>query len=97
MLADEAKFYRALGDETRLLIVKSLLENDSCACDFTTMTKKDQTTVSRHLKVLVEAGVLKNEKRGRNVVYSVKDDETRSLLLNMGMKPIKMLHSCCTK
>ena len=34
--------------------------------------KKDQTTVSKHLKVLVEAGILKYEKQGRNVIYSIK-------------------------
>ena len=72
MLENKVKFFKALGDETRLTILSYLLEHSYCACDFISLTEKDQTTVSKHLKVLVEAGVLKYEKRGRNVIYSIK-------------------------
>lgn len=92
MIKNKVKFFKALGDETRLKIVKYLLSHEHCACDFTSMTKKDQTTISRHLKVLVGAGILKYEKRGRNIIYSIKDDEIKKRLLNFGIKGIK---SCC--
>jgi len=92
MIKNKVKFFKALGDETRLSIVKYLLNNKYCACEFTSMTKKDQTTISRHLKVLVEAGILKYEKKGRNIIYSIKDDEIKKVLLNFRIKGVK---SCC--
>lgn len=92
MVGNKVKFFKALGDETRLSIVRYLLSNDFCACEFTSMTKKDQTTVSRHLKILVEAGILKYKKDGRNIIYSIKNDEIKNSLINFGIKGIK---SCC--
>jgi len=92
MIKNKVKFFKALGDETRLRIVKYLLDHEYCACDFTSMTKKDQTTISRHLKVLVEAGILKYEKKGRNIIYNIRDNEVKKALLNFGIKGIK---SCC--
>lgn len=92
MVKNKVKFFKALGDETRLRIVKYLLDHEYCACDFTSMTKKDQTTISRHLKVLVEAGILKYEKKGRNIIYSIRDNGVKKALLNFGIKGIK---SCC--
>jgi len=86
------KIFKALGDETRIKIVGYLLSKDICACDFTSMTEKDQTTISRHLKVLVEAGILKFEKHGRNVIYSIKNDKVKKMLLDFGLKGGK---NCC--
>jgi len=92
MVKNKVKFFKALGDETRLKIVRYLLNHEYCACDFTSMTKKDQTTVSRHLKVLVEAGILKYKKNGRNIIYSINDVHVKNVLLNFGIKGIR---SCC--
>ena len=92
MVKDKAKFFKALGDETRLKIAGCLLNQDICACEFTSMTKKDQTTVSRHLKVLVEAGILKYEKKGRNIIYSIKDKNVKKVLQDFGIKRIKSCH-----
>ena len=92
MLDSKVKFFKALGDETRLTILSYLLEHSYCACDFSSLTKKDQTTVSKHLKVLVEAGILKYEKQGRNIIYSIKNREIECLLLSLGVQDIK---PCC--
>ncbi len=91
-MKEKAKFFKALGDESRLRIVSYLLKEDYCACDFTSGIDKDQTTISRHLKILVEAGILKYEKKGRNIIYSIKDEETKKFLKNMGIPDVK---SCC--
>ncbi|HIH92814.1 TPA: winged helix-turn-helix transcriptional regulator [Methanosarcina acetivorans] len=92
MLGSKVKFFKALGDETRLTILSYLLEHSYCACDFSSLTKKDQTTVSKHLKVLVEAGILKYERQGRNIIYSIKNEEIRDLLVSLGIRDIK---PCC--
>jgi ArsR family transcriptional regulator len=94
MINSKVKFFKALGDETRLTILSYLLEHSYCACDFSSLTKKDQTTVSKHLKVLVEAGIFKYEKRGRNIIYSIKNEETNYLLLSLGIRDIK---PCCDR
>ena len=90
---DKVKFFKALGDETRLQIVGYLLMTDHCACDFTSGINKDQTTISRHLKILVEAGILKYEKEGRNIIYSIRNRDVRNLLVNMG---IECMSQCCS-
>ncbi|TAL11225.1 MAG: transcriptional regulator [Chloroflexota bacterium] len=60
----------ALADPVRLNIVRQLAECDGiCACDFTDSCDVSQPTVSHHLKVLREAGVVHSEKRGSQVYY----------------------------
>ena len=80
---NQAIFFKALGDETRLRIVRCLLEQESCACDFSKIAQKDQSTISRHLKILVEAKILKYKKDGRNIIYSIKDEKVRKMLANL--------------
>jgi ArsR family transcriptional regulator len=91
VLSDNVKLFRALGDETRLTIVGYLLREEHCACDFHAVNK-DQTTVSRHLKVLHEAGVVRFEKQGRKVVYRISSPEMRERLRAMG---IEEQDACC--
>jgi ArsR family transcriptional regulator len=88
----KAKFFRALGDETRLRIVGYLLNKECCACEFNSGINKDQTTISRHLKTLVEAGILKYEKDGRNIIYSIRDEEIKHFLEKLGIESVEM---CC--
>ncbi len=89
---EKARFFKSLGDETRLRIISYLLKEDCCACYFTSGINKDQTTISRHLKILVEAGILKYEKNGRNVIYSIKDEKVKNLLKNLGIQGTEY---CC--
>ncbi|MHB0871051.1 MAG: ArsR/SmtB family transcription factor [Chloroflexota bacterium] len=70
-----AKLFKALGDETRLNIVKQLSEQgEVCACDLACCDLA-QPTVSHHLKVLREAGLVKTEKRGLWVHYSLNREK----------------------
>ena len=84
----DVKFFKALGDETRICIVRCLLNQEQCACNFTSTASKDQTTISRHLKVLVDAGILKYEKNGRKIIYSIKDNDVKEVLLHLGLEPL---------
>lgn len=60
----------ALADPVRLNIVRQLADCDGiCACDFTDSRDVSQPTVSHHLKVLREAGVVTSERRGSQVYY----------------------------
>ncbi|MBD3414444.1 MAG: metalloregulator ArsR/SmtB family transcription factor [Candidatus Aminicenantes bacterium] len=95
MIKDKVNFFKALGNETRLRIVRYLLDHEYCACDFTSLAEKDQTTVSRHLKVLVEADILKYKRNGRNNIYSIKNNQVKKALQNFGIKEIKGTKKCC--
>jgi DNA-binding transcriptional ArsR family regulator len=68
----------ALADPVRLSIVRQLASaDDVCACDFTECCTVSQPTISHHLKVLREAGVVVSERRGTNIVYSLSPDFSR--------------------
>lgn len=67
---DDARLLKALADETRLGIVLQLRERgDVCQCDFVACCTVAQPTVSHHLRVLRDAGVVEAEKRGVWVHY----------------------------
>lgn len=67
----------ALADPVRLSIVRQLATaSDVCACDFTECCSVSQPTVSHHLKVLREAGVVVSERKGTNIIYSLAPDFT---------------------
>lgn len=93
MIEEKARFFKALGDKTRLIIIGCLLKHDHCACDFSEIAGKDQTTISRHLRILTEAGILRYEKDGRYVVYSIKDDKMKETLEKCGVEKVD---SCCS-
>jgi DNA-binding transcriptional ArsR family regulator len=62
----------ALADPTRLEIVRQLAGSaEVCACDFTECCGVSQPTVSHHLKVLRDAGVVTSERRGTWVFYRI--------------------------
>ena len=69
-LTEGARLFRALADETRYAIVRQLRERgEVCACDFVACCAVAQPTVSHHLKILREAGLVTTDKRGLWVYY----------------------------
>lgn len=69
-----ADFLRAAADPLRLRVLSFLGQTpggEACACDFAALTDVSQPTVSHHLKVLRDAGVLASERRGTWVWYSI--------------------------
>ncbi len=70
---DLATVFKALADPVRLRILSALIAADGqiCACDFVAVAAKSQPTVSHHLRVLREAGLIESERRGTWVWYAV--------------------------
>ena len=63
----------ALNDETRLTILRFIDENGAvCVCDIEQSFGMIQSRISRHLKILKEAGFLKVERKGRWAYYSIR-------------------------
>lgn len=68
-IAEQAKIFKALGHPSRLLMVDALKDGEKCVCDLQQLVGDDMSTVSKHLSVLREAGVVFSEKRGTNIYY----------------------------
>jgi ArsR family transcriptional regulator len=72
---DGARLFKALGDATRLAILRQLREQgEVCACDFVAGCDVGQPTVSHHLKVLREAGLVRGERRGLWIYYRIEPE-----------------------
>ncbi len=72
LIAARAKVFKALGHPNRLMMVDALSQGEQCVCELQRLVGKSVSTVSKHLAVLKEAGVICDEKRGLNVYYSLK-------------------------
>jgi DNA-binding transcriptional ArsR family regulator len=72
--------FKALGSETRLKIIKTLMIKEHNVTDLTKISGKDQTTVSRHLANLQQANLITQRKIGRNVIYSISNSEIMNWL-----------------
>ena len=73
-LASLAEQFKALGDETRLGLMMAVAASDgaeACVCDLTPDTGLAQSTVSHHLKLLVDSGLLERTQRGKWAYYSL--------------------------
>ncbi len=71
-LAAKARIFKALGHPTRLFIVEELAAGERCVCEFVEMIDADVSTISKHLAVLREAGVVESDKRGLQVFYRLR-------------------------
>jgi ArsR family transcriptional regulator len=85
----DVRFLAALADPVRLSIIRQIAACDDsvCACDFVECCTVSQPTVSHHLKVLREAGVVTSERQGTNIVYSLAPDfERRWAAIGAGLR-----------
>ena len=84
-----AQLIKALGDPTRIQLlemIRTAPERAACVCDLTGPLGLSQPTISHHLKVLTDVGLLDRERRGAWAWYSVRDDragETARLVADL--------------
>jgi ArsR family transcriptional regulator, arsenate/arsenite/antimonite-responsive transcriptional repressor len=77
-----AQGFTALADPVRLQVLSILAassEGEVCVCDFVGPLGKSQPTVSHHMKILVEAGLVHGERRSKWVYYSLDRDRLAEL------------------
>ncbi len=75
-----ADIFKALSDETRLRIVDMLSCSELSACDILQSFSLSQSTLSYHMKILVEAGVVKSRREGLWTRYSINEERFDELL-----------------
>lgn len=77
-----ALLFKALADPTRVKLVSLIAATtarEACICDLTEPVGLTQPTVSHHMKVLADAGLVTREQRGKWAYYRVDDDALRAV------------------
>jgi len=72
LLNARAGVLKAMAHPTRLFIIEELEKEERCVCDLTGQIGADVSTVSKHLSVLKQAGIVRDDKRGNQVFYSLR-------------------------
>ncbi len=87
LLYDLADLFKVFSDTTRIKILFSLMGRELCVADIAEETGSTQSAVSHQLRTLKQAHLVKFERDGRNIVYSLADDHVYTML-NQGMSHI---------
>jgi len=78
--------FKALGEETKHKILKSLLSGELCACKIPQKIGRTQPNTSMHLAKLVEWGLITSRRKGKMILYSIKDDRIKLIFQLIGKR-----------
>ncbi|WP_419785597.1 ArsR/SmtB family transcription factor [Pseudodesulfovibrio sp.] len=67
-----AEVMKSLAHPSRLMMIDELSRGERCVCELQALVGHDISTVSKHLRVLKDAGVVIDERRGKQVFYRLK-------------------------
>lgn len=70
--AERATVMKAMAHPSRLMMIDELSRGERCVCDLQTLVGHDMSTVSKHLAVLKKAGIVFDERRGKQIYYRLK-------------------------
>jgi len=76
----KAKLFRGLGDSTRLSILELLHDGEKSASEIVRDTDHSQSNVSNHLSCLLDCGLVKNRREGKNIIYSLRNKKVSKIL-----------------
>ena len=65
------KLFKALGDENRIQILRLLQSGEKCGCDLLEKLNISQSTLSHHMKILCDVGIVLSRKEGKWIYYSI--------------------------
>ena len=74
---ENARVFKALCDENRLMILEMLQSGEKCACILLEKLAITQPTLSHHMKVLLESGIVTPRKEGKWTHYSINESGSR--------------------
>jgi ArsR family transcriptional regulator len=75
-----AKILKILGDPNRIKIVELLRNGEMCQCDIIPIINQSQPTVSRHLSLLEENGVLVSRREGVKMIYNIANPNVLKII-----------------
>lgn len=77
------KIFKALGHPVRYKIIKFLYDGPKCVCKLNANIEFSQANLSQHLRILKDAGLVKNEKVGLEMHYRLYNDEVKNIIDNV--------------
>jgi ArsR family transcriptional regulator len=80
VMYDLSDFFKVLGDSTRLGILIALDRAPMCVCDIAALLGMTKSAVSHQLKVLRQTDLVRYERRGKNVIYSLADSHVKDII-----------------
>ena len=94
---ETAIMFKAFCDENRLQILQLLRDGERCACSILDEMQITQPTLSHHMKILCDSGVVVGRKEGKWMHYSISEDGLENVMnyLNEFMKNTKMCDRNC--
>ena len=88
MIFDLADFYKIFGDTTRVKILYALDKSELCVCDISALLGMSISAVSHQLRTLRESDLVRTERQGKVIYYSLADEHVKSIL-ECGIEHIK--------
>jgi DNA-binding transcriptional ArsR family regulator len=83
VMSDVADIFKQLGDASRLRIALCCMNSDVCVTDIAEQLRMSPSLVSHHLRLLRAARLVRADRRGKQVYYSLADSHVRSVLSDM--------------
>lgn len=80
LLYELADLFKVFGDTTRIKILYCLMGNKRCVADIAEIVGATQSAVSHQLRTLKQARLVKYQRDGKNVIYSLSDDHVYTVL-----------------
>ena len=77
-----ARFFRALGDPSRLRVVAELAGRELCVSEIAELTGESLSSVSQRLRVLRAEGLVTRRRDGKHIHYALRDDHVSALIAN---------------
>jgi len=72
ILETRAAVFKALGHPSRLALIDHLVDGEKCVCELNEVIDADISTVSRHLSILRNSGIVSSERRGNKIFYTLR-------------------------
>ena len=79
-ITDITNIFSAMSEPNRLKILFLLIKNDLCVCDLEEIIGVSQSSISHHLRVLKDYKIVKFQKKGKRVYYSLDDEHIVKIL-----------------
>ena len=98
---DSARVFKAFCDETRLMVLSLLQSGEKCACVLLGCVSVSQPTLSHHMKILVESGIVSARKEGKWMYYSINQEgsekavELLKMITEIKVADTEINKECC--
>ena len=85
------KILNALSDPVRLEIIEYLRPGERCVCEIIPAFQRSQSTISKHLNILYEAGILDRRIDGKKTLYRIKDPQVFDIIKAVDIMALRQI------